>query len=114
MQKAVDKGRSKTITQRSHFEKLNEIKDDVFIQPTVITVKKDRFLEKALDASPLDKAIDSDKYQMPSLQSLMDMLAEQLKKRRSLVFFGRLNVRVRTNSFATSDGKALQFSKNQG
>ena len=47
---------------------MNEIKDDVFIQLTVSTVKTDRSLNIALDAGALNQAIDANKYQMPSLE----------------------------------------------
>ena len=39
LQKAVDEEIGRLLKE-SHVEKINEIKDDVFIQPTVITVKR--------------------------------------------------------------------------
>ena len=42
LQKAVDKEIGRLLKE-GHIEKINEIKDDVFIQPTVITVKKGSF-----------------------------------------------------------------------
>ena len=41
LQKAVDEEIGRLLKE-GHIEKINEIKDDVFIQPTVITVKKAR------------------------------------------------------------------------
>ena len=41
LQNAVD-AEIKRLLKEGDIEKINEIKDDVFIQPTVITVKKDR------------------------------------------------------------------------
>ena len=49
LQKAVDKEISRLLKE-GLFEKIDEIKDDVFIQPSVITVKKDRSVKIALDA----------------------------------------------------------------
>ena len=57
--------------------KLNEIQDDVFIQPTVITVKKDKTVKIALDARALSQPIAKYKYQMPNLDKLFDMIAEK-------------------------------------
>ena len=65
LQNAVD-AEIKRILKDGHIEKMNEIKDDVFIQPTVITVKKDRSVKIALDARALNQAID----QMPNLDNL--------------------------------------------
>ena len=77
MQKAVDNEVGRLLKE-GHIEKINEIKDDVFIQPTVITVKKDRSVNIALDARALNQATDKDKYQMPNVENLLDMVAEKL------------------------------------
>ena len=53
-----------------------EIKEDNFIQPKVITVKKDRSVKVALDAGELNKNVVKNKYPMPNLDNLMDMIAE--------------------------------------
>ena len=61
-----------------NIEKVNEIKDDVFIQPTVITVKNDKSIKIALDARVMNENIKKDKYQMPYLDNLMRSLAETI------------------------------------
>ena len=43
----------KRLLQNTRIELVNDIEDDVFIQPTVITVKKDRSVKIALDARAL-------------------------------------------------------------
>ena len=68
LQNAVD-AEIKQLLKDGHLEKINEIEDDVFIQPTVITVKKDRSVKIALDARALHQAIDKDKDQMPNLDN---------------------------------------------
>ena len=77
MQKAVDE-ENKRLLKKAHIEKVDEIKDDVFIQPTVITVKKDRSVKIAFDARALNTTIDKDKYQVPNLENLLDTVAEKL------------------------------------
>ena len=64
------------LLKEGHIEKIIEIKDDVFIQPTVITVKNDRSVKIALDARALNQEIEKVKYQMPNLENLLDMVAE--------------------------------------
>ena len=59
LQKAVDEEISRLLKE-GHIKKIDQIKDDVFIQPTVITVKKDRSVKIALDERALNKAIDKD------------------------------------------------------
>ena len=54
-----------------HIEKVNEIKDDVLRQPTVITGKKDKSIKIAMDARVMNENIKKNKYQMPKLDDLM-------------------------------------------
>ena len=77
LQDQVDK-EIKQLLEQGQIEKVDTIKDDVFIQPVVITVKKDRSVKIALDARALNNSIANDKYQMPNLENLMDMIAEKI------------------------------------
>ena len=56
LQKQVDKEIEKLLKE-GHIEKVDKIQDDVFIQPTVITVKKDKSVKIALDARALNQSI---------------------------------------------------------
>ena len=77
--------------KEGHIEKINEIKD-VFIQPTVITVKKDRSVKIALDARAFNQAIEKDKYQMPNLEDLLDMVAEKLVIEKRKAWFSSVDM----------------------
>ena len=72
--------------------KNTEIKEDVFIQPTVITVKKDRSLKIALDARALNQAIEKDKYQMPNLKNSLDMVADKLDVEKGEAWFSSVDM----------------------
>ena len=91
LQKAVNE-EIKRLLKDCHIEKIDEIKDDVFIQPTVITVKKDRPVNIALDARALNQAIDKDKYQMPNLDNLLDMVAEKLDTEEGEAWFSSVDM----------------------
>ena len=67
------------LQKNGHIEKISEIKDDVFIQPTVITVKRDKSVKIAIDAREMNNQIKKDKYQMPNLEDLTNTLAETIK-----------------------------------
>ena len=84
LQDQVDK-EIKQLLEQGHIEKVDTIKDDVFIQPVVITVKRDRSVKIALDARALNNSIAKDKYQMPNLESLMDMTAEKIDEKEGEV-----------------------------
>ena len=53
LQDQVDKEIEKLLKD-GHMEKVDKIQDDVFIQPTVITVKKDKSVKIAVDAGALN------------------------------------------------------------
>ena len=91
LQKAVDEEIGRLLKE-GHIEKINEIKDDVFIQPTVITVKKARSVKIALDARALNQAIEKDKYQMPNLENLLDMVAEKLDNEKGDAWFSSFDL----------------------
>ena len=64
--------------KESHIEKVDKIENDLLIQPTVITMKKDKSVKIALDARALNQSIAKEKYQIPNLDNLIDLIAEKL------------------------------------
>ena len=81
------------LLDQGHIEKVDTIKDDVFIQPVVITIKKDRSVKIALDARALNDSIAKDKYQMPNLENLMDMVAEKIDGKEGQVFYSSVDMK---------------------
>ena len=81
------------LLDQGHIERVDTIKDDVFIQPVVITVKKDRSVKIALDARALNDSIAKDKYQMPNLENLMDMVAEKIDGKEGQVFYSSVDMK---------------------
>ena len=73
-------------------EKVDKIQDEVFIQPTVITVKNDKSVKIALDARALNESIAKDKYQMPNLDNLIDMIAEELEKSEGEAWYSSVDM----------------------
>ena len=76
LQNQIDAGIFYFIKER-HFKKLAKKLDNVFVQPTVKTVKSD-VCKIALDAQALKELIAKHKYQMPNIYDLIDMIAEKL------------------------------------
>ena len=76
-----------------NIENAEKIQDDVFIQPTVITVKKHKSVKIALDARALNESIAKDMYQMPKLCSLIDMIAENLDEKEGQTWYSSMNLR---------------------
>ena len=82
----------KNLLAAGHIERIGEISDEMFIQPVVITVKKDRSVKIALEARSLNDAILKDKSQLPNLKSLMENVAETINgKQEGDVWFTSLD-----------------------
>ena len=77
LQEAVQK-EIERLLEEGHIEKVNEVTDKQLIQPVVITVKKYKGVKIALDVRALNNEVVKDKYQMPNLEHLVDLVAEQL------------------------------------
>ena len=92
LQDQVDK-EIKQLLEQGHIEKVDTIKDDVFIQPVVITVKKDRSIKIASDARALNNSIAKDKYQMQTLENLMDMIAEKIDGKAGEVWYSSVDMK---------------------
>ena len=69
------------LLQEGQNVKVQDIKQDVFLQPTKITVKKHRSVKIALYARELNKIVVKDKNTRPSLDKLMAMIAEHVEQR---------------------------------
>ena len=76
--------------KNGHFEKIDKIQDDVFIQPTVITVKKYKSVKIPLNARALNESIGNGKYQLPNLDNIIGMIGEEQEKRER----GRPGIRL--------------------
>ena len=68
----------KHLLDTNQIVKLDKCSDDVFISPIVITVKHDKSIKLALDSQLLNDAINKNKYQMQSIDNLMDAVAKYI------------------------------------
>ena len=66
----------KSLVRDGHITKLDKCTTDHFINPIVITAKKDRSIKLAMDAKALNAQIWKIKYQMPNIQELIDSGAQ--------------------------------------
>ena len=64
--------------QEGYIKKLSSCSNEIFISPTVITVKKDQSRKLALDSKVLNKSMHKIKYQMPNKEMLIDSVSQHL------------------------------------
>ena len=91
LQSQVDNEIEKLLKE-GHIEKVDKIQNDVFIQRTVITVKKDKSVKIALDARALNQSIAKDKCQIPNLDKLIDMITEKLDEKDGELWFSSVDM----------------------
>ena len=76
--------------------KLDKCSDEYFISPVVITVKHDKSIKIALDSKQLNEAIHKNKYQMQSIDHLMDTIAckiSELKQKPGTLYFSKIDLK---------------------
>ena len=76
--------------------KLTKCSDEHFISLVVITVKSDQTIKIALDSKILNDAIHKNKYQMQSIDHLMDKIAmkiSELKTKEGTLYFSKIDLK---------------------
>ena len=76
--------------------KLEKCSDEYFLSPVVITVKSDNSIKIALDSKELNDAIHKNKYQMQSIDHLMDTISKkisELKNNSGILCFSKIDLK---------------------
>ena len=79
LQEKVDKEIEKLLEQ-GHIQKLEDCSHKYFVSPIVITVKKDGSVKLALESRELRKQVHKNKYQMPNIEELMDIVGQTISE----------------------------------
>ena len=86
--------------------RLEKCSDELFISPVVITVKKDKSVKIALDSKKLNDAIHKNKYQMQSIDHLMDSVAVYISQRKNIkgeYFFSKIDLKYAYSQIPLDD-----------
>ena len=84
----------KKLIDEKQIQKLTKFSDEHFISPVVITVKSDQSIKIALDSKILNDAIHKNKYQMQSIDHLMDKISmkiSELKTQEGKLYFSKID-----------------------
>ena len=76
--------------------RLEKCSDEYFISPVVITVKKDKSVKIALGFKELNDAIHKNKYQMQSIDHLIDAVANYVSERsteQGAFYFSKIDLK---------------------
>ena len=84
------------LIQNKQITRLDKCPDDLFVSPVVIAVKKDKSVKLALDSKKLNKAIHKNKYQMQSIDHLLDAVALYISQRKNspgIFWFSKIDLK---------------------
>ena len=73
----------KKLLDEKHIIKLNSFSDKKFISPIVITVKREKTVNLALDSKILNRSINKNKYQTLNIDNLFDTIQQNLNANAS-------------------------------
>ena len=94
-------------------KKLEKCSDEYIIRPVVITVKIDNSIKPSPDSNELIDAIHKNKYQMQSIDHLMDTISKkisELKCKTGTQYFSRVDLKSLIAKFHSKKHKKLQFN----
>ena len=77
LQPAVGKEIEK-LKKDGHIERATNIKENSFVSPAVITVKKDKTVKIALDSRKLNEITVKGKAQMPNMEALLSRISRNI------------------------------------
>ncbi len=81
MQKALEREIEKLISDR-HIGKLEEVGEDIFVSPVVVTRKSEGSVKTTLDSVELNKQIVRKTMQKPILADFLDQISMKISERR--------------------------------
>ena len=77
LQQSVEEEVEKLVKQ-GHIEKANNIDENCFVSPAVITVKKDKYVKIASDSRKLNEITVKRKAQMPNMEELFSRVSRKI------------------------------------
>ena len=79
--------------QKNVGKDIEKFLDKIFVSPIVITVKKDGSVKLALESRELKTEVHKNKYQMPNIEELMDIVGQTISERKQGdVFFSTMDL----------------------
>ena len=86
LQKDVERELKKLI-RTGHLEKVNDVDEDCFVSPVVITVKSDKSVKIALDSRKLNDSCIKMRPHMPNMEELLNQISVEITRDRTAQLF---------------------------
>ena len=86
LQEDVGKELEKLI-RTGHLEKINDVDEDCFVSPVVITIKSDKSVKIALDSRKLNDSCIKMRPHMPNMENLLNQISVEITRDRTVQLF---------------------------
>ena len=86
LQEDVGKELEKLI-RTGHLEKINDVDEDCFVSPVVITIKSDKSVKIALDSRKLNYSCIKMRPHMPNMEELLNQISVEITRDRTVQLF---------------------------
>ena len=86
LQEDVGKELEKLI-RTGHLEKINDVDEDCFVSPVVITIKSDKSVKIALDSRKLNDSCIKMRPHMPNMEELLNQISVEITRDRTVQLF---------------------------
>ena len=86
LQEDVGKELEKLI-RTGHLEKINDVDEDCFVPPVVITIKSDKSVKIALDSRKLNDSCIKMRPHMPNMEELLNQISVEITRDRTVQLF---------------------------
>ena len=82
-----DVGRELEKVKSGHLEKINDVDEDCFVSPVVITVKSDKSVNIALESRKLNDSCIKMRPRMPNMEGLLNQISVEITRDRTMQLF---------------------------
>ena len=80
------------VFEKGHRKKADQSTENCFVSPAVITIKKDKPVEKALDSRKLNKACVKRKTAIPNMKELISKILAEITKKEGEIWMSKIDL----------------------
>ena len=108
LQKDVERELERLI-KSGHLEKVNNVDEDCFVSPVVITVKNDKSVKIALDSRQLNDSCIKMRPHMPNMEELLNQISVEITRDRiAKLFISKIDLHYAYRQMKLSDETSRQ------
>ena len=99
----------KRLMKSGLLEKINNVDEDCFVSPVIITVKSDKSVKIALDSRKLNDSCIKMRFQMPNMEELLNQISVEITRdRRAQLFLSKIDLDYAYGQMKLSDETSRQ------